>query len=129
MKKKGLKNAEFWCGCQNRPHQKLHKDLISNRLAAKFSATHIFLLLSFLPFFQIFLSTNNINSIPRKGPRASFVFVLILCLQNTSTYIPRVPQCLSPRPNWDPLSPPASVSPPRYQRGGTLRGEGPNSDD
>ncbi len=31
-----------------------------------------------------------------------------------STYIPRVPQCLSPRPNWDSPSPlpPASVSPP-----------------
>ncbi len=32
-------------------------------------------------------------------------------------YIPRVPQCLSPRPNWDPPSP-ASESAPRNQRGG-----------
>jgi hypothetical protein len=57
-----------------------------------------------------------------------------------STYIIylRVPQCLSPRPNWDPPPPPlpqASVSPhppePKGE-GNTLacgRGGGPNSDD
>jgi hypothetical protein len=34
--------------------------------------------------------------------------------QAQSTYIPRVPQCLSPRPNWDPPPPlpQESVSPP-----------------
>jgi hypothetical protein len=38
-----------------------------------------------------------------------------------STYIPRVPQCLSPRPNWDPPLPLQQASvppPPRNQRGG-----------
>jgi hypothetical protein len=37
-----------------------------------------------------------------------------------STYIPIVPQCMSPRPNWDlpPPLPQASVSLPRNQRGG-----------
>ncbi len=39
-----------------------------------------------------------------------------------STYIPRVPQCLPPRPNWDPPPPlpQASVSFPRNQGGDTL---------
>ncbi len=56
-----------------------------------------------------------------------------------STYIPRVPQCLSPRPNWDSPTPsPASdCASPRNQRGGVrghtrlrVRGWGsPNSDD
>ncbi len=53
-----------------------------------------------------------------------------------STYMPRVPQCLSPSPNRDPppLLPQASVSPPRNQRGRghtrlRVRGWGPNSDD
>ncbi len=54
---------------------------------------------------------------------------------NKGTYISRVPQCLSPRPNWDPPPPlpPASVSP--LESGGeTLAcgwggGGGPNSDD
>jgi hypothetical protein len=54
------------------------------------------------------------------------------------TYIPRVPQFLSSRPNWDPSPPPlsqASMSPPRNQRRGghtrlRVRGWGsPNSDD
>jgi hypothetical protein len=38
-----------------------------------------------------------------------------------STYIPRVPKCLSPRPNWDPPSSPlpqASVSLPHEPKGG-----------
>jgi hypothetical protein len=52
------------------------------------------------------------------------------------TYIPRVPQCLRPRPNWDP--PPAlsqaNVSPPPKQKEGTHspadeRVGGPNSND
>ncbi len=36
-----------------------------------------------------------------------------------STYIPRVPQCLSPRPSWDPPTPshPSECAPPRNQRG------------
>jgi hypothetical protein len=52
------------------------------------------------------------------------VFSQRVCVKNVrirakNTGIPRVPQCLSPRPNWDP-SPPlqqASVSLPRNQRG------------
>jgi hypothetical protein len=57
-------------------------------------------------------------------PGKSSFTIKIFSLQ--STYIPRVPQCLSPRPNWDPH--PLSrklVCPPRA-------GEGvgsPNSDD
>ncbi len=49
--------------------------------------------------------------------------------------VPRVPQCLSPRPNWDPLHPFSRkrVLPPRNQRGERhtcLRVKGgPNSDD
>ncbi len=38
---------------------------------------------------------------------------------STNTYIPRVPQCLSPRPNWDPPHPlpSAGVSPPGTKKG------------
>ncbi len=48
-----------------------------------------------------------------------------------STYIPRVPQCLSSHLNWDPPPPPTqvSVSPPEPKEGGhtrlRLRGWGP----
>ncbi len=48
-------------------------------------------------------------------------------LYTKNTYIPRVSQCLSPRPNWDPLRPFSRKQmcppPPRNQRGGT-QGEG-----
>ncbi len=53
-------------------------------------------------------------------------FLLCIRVQRTSrpqsTDIPRVPQCLSPRPNWDPPPPlpQASVSPGTKGGGGTL---------
>ncbi len=56
--------------------------------------------------------------------------------QSTYTYIPRVPKCLSPRPNWDPPppDPQASVFPPEPNKGGHTRewgggGGGLSSDD
>jgi hypothetical protein len=57
-------------------------------------------------------------------------------VQCTRTYIPRVPKCLSARPNWDPPSPrpQASVSTPEPKGEETHSPEGkevggPNSDD
>ncbi len=51
-----------------------------------------------------------------------------------STYMPRVPQCMSPRPNWDPPTPlPQASLPPGTKGGDTLTsrsgGGGPDSDD
>ncbi len=57
------------------------------------------------------------------------------CRCCTNTYISRVPQCLYPRPKWDPLAlPQANVCLPSHQRRGanSPAGEGvggPNSDD
>jgi hypothetical protein len=71
-----------------------------------------------------------------------FCFLLIilfsfvsLFLHPQSTYLPRVPQCLSPRPNWDLPPPRKRVCPSPGTKGGgvahspAVRGwEGPNSD-
>ncbi len=51
-------------------------------------------------------STNKFRRSQRSGCKRS---------STQSAYIPRVPQCLSPRPNWDP-PPPSDAS----ERGGTL---------
>jgi hypothetical protein len=59
-----------------------------------------------------------------------YVPALEECIKSQSTYIPREPQCQSPRWNWDPPtpSPPSEwVSPPLSQRRGGARspaGEG-----
>jgi hypothetical protein len=67
----------------------------------------------------------------------SWFIVLYIKPQSTNILVPTVPQCLSPRPNWDtpPPLPQASVPPPPNHRGERhtrLRvrgwGIGPNSD-
>ncbi len=60
-------------------------------------------------------------------------YTITKCILYT-VYVPRVPQCLSPRWDWDPPSPLRLASVPWNQRGGyTLAcvwgGGGPNSDD
>jgi hypothetical protein len=47
-------------------------------------------------------------------------------IRKVHTYIHRIPQCMSPRRNWDPPPSPASECAPypRKQKGGGAQGEG-----
>jgi hypothetical protein len=67
-----------------------------------------------------------------------FLSKLCDCQGAQNTYIPRVPQCLFPRPNWDLLTPSptreSACSPPSGTKEGVTfacgcGGGGPNSDD
>jgi hypothetical protein len=56
---------------------------------------------------------------PNSDEGTDTVVLWVYCISQR-TYIPRVPQCLSPRPNWDPLSPASEKCffPPKPKGGG-----------